>query len=98
MENIFYNKKTSVLFVAATLLVVVLLCLLLVNLTQMSTFNQREKQINSLIEQAKQGVIDAKELEEYRQTNEYIIQWALENGRIHEDNLSWIEENTDWNK
>ncbi len=43
MERIFYNKKISIMFVAAMLVLLLLVCMLLTTLTQMASMNQRVK-------------------------------------------------------
>ena len=85
MEKVFYNKGTSILVVAAVLVIVLLLCMLLTFLAQQASFNQKIEYINSLISQAEYDMETQKKIIEYKQTDAYIIEWAISNGRISLD-------------
>lgn len=74
----------------AILLVVVLMCMLLVNLTQMSSLRARADELVKLIEEAKHDVQKQQELLEYMQSNEYVKEWAEQNDLISGEDVSWI--------
>lgn len=93
MERIFYNKKTSILFVTAMLVLILLVCMLLVTLTQMVSMTQRVEQLNALIAAAKEDVSKKEELLKYMETDEYVINWAIQHDRLSDDDISWIKEN-----
>ena len=90
MERLFYKKWTSAIFVAAILILVLLLCMLLVTLTQMSSLKTRADALVELIERAKQGEEEAQRRLDEMGSDDYVIRWAVEHGRINEDDISWI--------
>ena len=90
MERIFYKKTTSILFVTAILVVLILACILLVFLTQLSALNARVDALNEKIQQARQDEISKQELLDYMQSNDYVRKWAEANGRISQDDIKWI--------
>lgn len=91
MERIFYNKTTSILFVTAVLLIVVLVCMLLTNLTQLSALKQKAQDLQTLIQKAQTDVDAKQELISYLQTDEYVIQWAEDKGLLNKEDISYIE-------
>ena len=93
MEHIFYTKKKSILFVMAILLLVVLVCMLLTVLVQHQAVEQRAEQLALLIKQAKQDEQSAREQLAYMLTDEYIVNWAIENGMVKQEDITWIEQN-----
>ncbi|MCX4285982.1 MAG: hypothetical protein OSJ68_01600 [Clostridia bacterium] len=93
MERIFYNKKISIMFVAAMLVLLLLVCMLLTTLTQMASMNQRVKDLDALIKRAKADETAKQELIEYMKTDEYVMKWAEQTGRIPKDDISWVKDN-----
>lgn len=85
MEKIFYKKGTSILVIAAILVIVLLLCMLLTFLAQKASFDQRIELIERLKSQAEQDIDSQKKIIEYKQTDAYIIEWAISQGLVSED-------------
>ena len=94
MERIFYKKWTAAIFVALILVVVLLTCMLLVLLTQMSSLNERADTFVELIKEARKDEEKQRELIEYMKTNEYVKEWAEKHNLIDGDDVTWIEELT----
>ncbi len=92
MNKIFYKKSTSIVFVAAMLVLVLLLCMLLVTLTQLTSLRQRADKLNAMIEEAIDNVQKTKELIEYLQTDDYVRKWAEDHNRIDGDNITWLND------
>lgn len=90
MEQIFYKKTTSILFVTAVLVVVILACILLVFLTQLSALHVRLEEMQAKIEDYNQQKISKEELLAYMQSNDYVRKWAEANGRIFKDDIKWV--------
>ena len=90
MELIFHRKATSIAFVAATLVLLMLVCMLLVFLTQLSSLNAQADALVEKIQQAREDVEAKNELLEDRDKLEYIIKWAEEHGRISSDDVKWL--------
>lgn len=95
MGRIFYNKKLSILFVAATLVIVLLVCMLLVNLTQLSSVKERIAEFETKMEQVEQGKMEREEMLEYLQTDDFVRKWAEDHGRINQDDILWLQEHKD---
>ena len=93
MELIFHRKSTSILFVTAILVVVILACMLLVSLTQLSSLNAQADALHEWIQQAQNDVDAKNELLEYMQSNDYVRKWAEENGRISDEDVKWLNSN-----
>lgn len=91
MRKIFLNKKLSYLIVAATVVLLLLVFILMTQLSQMASFNDRIAQLNALIEIKDGEIQQTNELIEYLQSNEYITQWAIEHGLLPEGADSWIK-------
>lgn len=72
------------------MILVLLVCMLLVSLTQMTSLKQRQAKLTTLIEQAKQDEAKLQELNEYLQSDEYVRDWAEKNDRIEKDEDTWI--------
>ena len=85
MEKLFYKKGTSILVIAMILVVVILLCMLLTFLAQQAAFDQRTEYINRLIEQAEFDIKAQKDKIEYKETDRYIIEWAISQGLVSEE-------------
>ena len=90
MELIFHRKLTSILFVTAILVLLILACMLLVSLTQLSALNGRVNELNEKIQQAKDEQITKEELLEYMDSNEYVKKWAEDHNRISQDDIAWV--------
>ena len=90
MEKVFYKKGTSILVIAAVLVIVLLLCMLLTFLAQKASFEQRIEYINKLKAQAELDIETQKQKIEYKQTDAYIIEWAISQGLVSEDDYLLI--------
>lgn len=71
--------------VAAVLVIVLLLCMLLTFLAQGSAFKQRAQMIETLKQQAEWNIEEQKYQIEYKQTDAYIIEWAISQGLVSQD-------------
>ena len=89
MDRIFYKKTTAILFVTAILVLLILVCMLLVSLTQLAALNGRVKELQEMIHLADENVITQQELLEYMKSNEYVVKWAEAHGRISRDDVKW---------
>lgn len=92
-KNIFLNKKLSYVLLLLAIIVVVLGCILLTNLSQIQSLNAQCDRLEQLIEDVNKGIVDKQEALDYIKSNEYIFEWAKENGRITEDDIAWIPNN-----
>ena len=90
MDRIFYRKTTSILFVTAILVLLILVCMLLILLTQMSSLNARAEALNERIQQAKYDQEALEKLLEERDSIEYIIKWAEAHGMISTGDVQWL--------
>ena len=81
------------MFVAAILVLVMLTCILLVMLTQMSSLKARAEELVKMIERAN-GDADAlrQELAD-REDIDYVIKWAEASGRISSKDVQWLKDN-----
>ena len=93
MDRIFYRKTTSILFVTAILVVLILVCILLAFLTQLSSLNAQAKALNEKIHQAQEDERNLEDLLADRENLEYVIKWAEEHGKISEDDIKWVKDN-----
>ena len=93
MERFFYTKKRSVLCVAMILILVLLVCMLLVTLTQMVSMNQRVAELQTLLNENKDELERQKAILDFKQTDEYVIEWAIQHGKLSSDDISWIRDN-----
>lgn len=93
MSRIFYKKSTSIAFVAAMLILVLLVCMLLVTLMQLSNLRQRADKLNQMIAAAKEDAQSKQELIDYLKTDEYVRKWAEEHNRISGDDITWLDQN-----
>ena len=92
MEKVFYKKGTSILVIASILVVVLLLCMLLTFLAQSASFTQKQEYVNKLIAQAKEDISNQKDIIEFKQTDAYIIEWAIAHGLISADDYLFIKD------
>jgi sensor histidine kinase regulating citrate/malate metabolism len=92
MEKVFYKKGTSILVIASILVVVLLLCMLLTFLAQSASFTQKQEYVNKLIAQAKENIANQKDIIEFKQTDAYIIEWAIAHGLISADDYLFIKD------
>ena len=93
MDRIFYKKTTSILFVTATLVLLILVCMLLVNLTQLSSLQAQEEALIERIHQAQNDQEALEKLLAEKDTIEYVIKWAEQHGRISQDDVQWLKDN-----
>lgn len=91
MERIFYKKSTAILAVALTVVIIFLLCLLLIFLTQLSGLKPEVEKIATMVEQARNDEAAKQELLDYKNSNDYVIQWAIEKGLVSEDDIVYIQ-------
>lgn len=92
MMRTFRNKPISILIVAAIVLLLVLVCMLLITLAQMSSLNQSAERLQAQIEAAEGKKVDLEELKQFMQTDEYVKRWAENNGRMSSEDILWIAE------
>ena len=92
MSRIFYRKSTSIAFVAAMLILVLLVCMLLVTLMQMSSLKQRAEKLNEMIAAARQDEQKLQELIDYLKTDDYVREWAENHNRINSDDITWLND------
>lgn len=93
IERIFYKKSTATIFIAAILILVLLLCALLITLVQMSAVKDRIAKFEQLLSDAEKGIIDRQQMREYLKSDDYVRKWAEENGRINDEDILWLQEN-----
>lgn len=91
--KIFYKKSTAIAFTVAILVLVLLLCMLLVNLTQIASIRSKVEEYKILIEQAKTDAKAKEELLAKKNDVESVIKWAKDHNYISQDDISWIQEN-----
>ena len=90
MNKIFQNKRTAFLIVCLTLVLVLLVCVLVTMLMQYSALTARAETLSALIDKAMQDTADADKLWQYMQTDEYVYEWARNNGKLTEDQINWV--------
>ncbi|MBR2974246.1 MAG: hypothetical protein IKC47_00685 [Clostridia bacterium] len=93
MKQVFYNKWLTRALIALTLVLVVLLVVLITQLSQIASFNARLDELEGLMTQSQSEAERLQKLEEYRQSYEYVWQWAIEHGMVNENDNSWIPNN-----
>ncbi len=91
MTQLFHKKSTSILTVAAILLVAVLLCTLLITLSQKVSLDDRINKLLTLVEAAKTSNEAKRELYEFCQTDAYVAKWAEEQGLVKKDDITFVE-------
>lgn len=84
MKALFQNKLLTYGLLALTLILVVMVCVLLVQLTQLSAFNSQVEYYNDLIRQGELTEQQLQEKAEFVKTYEYIYERALALGWIPE--------------
>ena len=94
MDRLFLKKSTSILTVVALLIVLVMLFTLLTLLTQKASLSNRAEKLKTLIEQSKTDNEAKQQLIDFMQTDEYVKNWALSNGLINSDDVSYIQQVT----
>ena len=92
MIRMFRNKKISILIVAAIVLALILVCILLITLSQLASLNQRAEHLANLIAESRKQGQATQELIDFMKTDEYVKRWAEENGRMSQDDILWITE------
>ena len=93
MKQIFYNKWLTRALIALTMVLVLLLAVLITQLSQIASFNTKLDELERLMTQTQDEAERLKELEEYRQSNEYVWQWAIKHGMVDVNDNSWIPSN-----
>ena len=93
MELIFHKKLTSILFVTAILVVLMLVCILLASLTQLSSLRAQADALNEKIQNAQNDQAALEELRDYMKSRDYVRKWAEENGWISAEDIQWLTEN-----
>ena len=93
MKQIFYNKWLTRALIALAMVVVLLLAVLITQLSQIASFNAKLDELEKLMTQSQSEAERLQKLEEYRQSNEYVWQWAIKHGMVNSDDNSWIPSN-----
>ena len=93
MRQIFYKKWLTRALIALTMVLVVLLAGLITQLSQIASFNAKLDELEKLMTQSQNDADYLRELEEYRQSYEYVWQWAIEHGMVNQNDNSWIPSN-----
>ena len=91
MGMIFHRKTTSIMFVAATLVLLMLVCMLLVSLTQLSSLNARAEALKDMIQRADNDAETLRQELADREDIEYVIKWAEAHGRISQEDVQWLK-------
>ena len=91
MERLFYKKSTAILIVAMAIVLVFLLCMLLVTLTQYSSCLVLQNNLEKMIEQAKTDEAAKQQLIEYKNSDEFVKEWAIKKGFLPKDTINYIE-------
>ena len=91
MERLFYNKSTAIMVVAMAIVLVFLLCMLLVTLTQYSSCVALQNNLEKMIEQAKTDEAAKQQLIEYKNSDEFVKEWAIKKGFLPKDTINYIE-------
>lgn len=92
MMRVFRNKKVSILIVAAALVALMLVCMLLITLSQLSSLNRNAQRLQAQIVEVTDQKVDLEELKEFMKTDEYVKRWAENNGRMNADDILWIKD------
>lgn len=91
MERLFYKKSTAILAIAMAIVLVFLLCMLLITLTQYSNCKALEERLVNLIEQAKTDEAAKQALLDYKNSDEYVQEWAIKKGFLPPDVVNYVE-------
>ncbi len=91
--KIFYKKSTAIAFIAAMLVLVLLICMLLVSLTQMASVRQQAKNLRQMVENGEITVEELKQNVQMQNTVDYIIDWAERNNYVKQSDINWVQEN-----
>lgn len=91
MGVLFHKKSTAILTIAAILLVVLLVCALLITLSQMMSLDARAHQLKVLLEDKEKSNADKQAFLDYVKTDDYVSSWALKMGYIQKDDYLYIE-------
>lgn len=92
MSYVFRNKKISILIVAAIVLALILVCMLLTTLCQMSSLKQSAENLKAQIAEVTQQEVELNDLIQFMQTEEYVRWWAENSERMSKDDILWIAE------
>lgn len=91
--KIFYKKSTAIVFIAAMLVLVLLICMLLVSLTQMASVRQQAKNLRQMVENGEATKTQLQDDLEKKKTIEYIEEWAAKNNYVKQEDIIWVLEN-----
>lgn len=92
MERLFYKKRTSIMIVAATVVLIFLLCILMTFLAQLPNLNASIETLTKMVEDARKDEDAKQKLLEYRETNQYVIEWAIKMNMIPDDVINYIQD------
>ena len=81
------------MFVAALLVILLLTCILLVFLTQMSSLKAQEDVLIERIQQARNDKEAYEKLLQDRDTIDYVRKWAEKRGKISKEDVQWLKDN-----
>lgn len=90
MGVLFHKKSTAILTIAAILLVVLLVCALLITLSQMMSLNSRAQSLSVLVKNILENNADKQELLDFMKTDEYVVRWAELQGLVEKSQISYI--------
>ncbi len=90
--RLFYKKSTSILIVAAIIVLIFLFCMLLITLTQLTSLKQKSERLQAMVEAAQNDEQSKQELLEYRKTDKYVIEWAERMNMIPDDVINYIKD------
>lgn len=91
MERLFYKKPMAILAIAMTVVLIFLLCMLLITLTQYSSCKALKERLTSLVEQAQTDEAAKQALIDYKNSDEYVKEWAIKKGFLPPDVVNYVE-------
>lgn len=80
------------MIVAATVVLIFLLCILMTFLAQNSNLKATAENLKAMVEDAKRDEDAIQKLLEYRKTNAYVIEWAIKKGMIPDTVINYIQD------
>ncbi|MEG2015258.1 MAG: hypothetical protein RR086_05945 [Clostridia bacterium] len=93
MRAIFANKKITFGLVSATIVLIVLVCIMLTFFVQLSTFNAKAEMLKAEITSIIDKINASKEEIEHIKSMEYVYEWAKLNNLLTADQIEWWENN-----
>lgn len=91
MERLFYRKSTAILIVALAMVLIFLLCMLLTMLTQFSSIRAQRESLVAMVQQAQTDEAARQQLLDYKNSDDYIREWAILKGYLPEDVVHYVE-------